>query len=353
MSVALDIGRYEVKIVHIQKTPKGYALLGYGSEPLVSPDKEYDPEKIKFEQSSAAILRLVDRMKIKPKSLKKLVTNLNNQISNVRQVKLMNTEEEDEMKESLQLEARKHIPMDGSDVTIDFQILGEDPQNPEMDNILLVASTQKNLNRHLENVKQMGFPQGIVDADAVAIANSYLVEHGLPEDGAHVFLNIGSTTSTLVVWGRVAPFFTRDIQIGGHHMTKELVDKRNISYNEAENLKKSSEFNVSQAGVASGAEGSFSIAVAEHTIYDSLVDEIRRSLRFYIKESSESNFHKLFLTGGGARTNGLVEFITEKLNIHTEIYNPIAQLHHDMKDVMEDASKYAIAVGLAIRGELE
>ncbi len=177
MSVALDIGRYEIKLVHIQKTPKGYSLLGYGSEPLVSPDKEYDPEKMNKDVASNAVLRLTERMKIKPKGLKKFVTSLNNQVSNVRQVKMLNTEEEDELREALQLEARKHIPMDGSDVTIDYQILGEDPLNMEMLNILLVASTQKNLNSHLDNVKQMGFPQGIVDADSIAIANSYIVEY--------------------------------------------------------------------------------------------------------------------------------------------------------------------------------
>jgi len=35
-------------------------------------------------------------------------------------------------------------------------------------------------------------------------------------------------------------------------------------------------------------EGDFSVSVAEHTIYDNLVDEVRRSLRYYIKESNES-----------------------------------------------------------------
>jgi len=268
-------------------------------------------------------------------------------------MKMMNTDDEDELASSLQFEARKHIPMDGTDALMDFQILGEDPKEMDKLNVLLVASTQKNLEKHLRMIKNFGFRPGIVDSEAVSMANSYVIEHGLPEDGANVFLNIGAVSSTLVVWGRQAPFFTRDIQIGGHHFTKELVEKMDISYQEAEKVKCDPEFNELTLKISGAEQKDFTVSVAEHTIYDNLVDEIRRSLRFYIKESNESYFHKILLVGASTSIKDLDAFIANRLNVAAEVYNPTAQLHHDMHSDITDPGAYAVAIGYAMRGLLE
>jgi type IV pilus assembly protein PilM len=93
--------------------------------------------------------------------------------------------------------------------------------------------------------------------------------------------------------------------------------------------------------------------VAEHTIYDNLVDEIRRSLRFYIKESNESYFHKILLVGASTAIKDLDTFISNRLNVPAEVYNPLAQLHHDAHGEIADPGAYAVAVGYAMRGALE
>ncbi len=353
MSIGMDIGRYQIKIVQLQKTPKGYTLQGFGSEPIFDSGRDYDPERLDEDVIISAAERLLTKMKINPKRVKLLTTGLSNQQSSIRQMKMMNTDDEEELASALQFEARKHIPMDGTDALMDFQILGEDPKEMDKLNVLLVASTQRNLENHLKMVKNFGLRPGIVDSEAVAMANSYVIEHGLPEDGANVFLNIGAVSSTLVVWGRQAPFFTRDIQIGGHHFTKELVEKNEVSYQEAEAMKCSPDFNELTQKISGAEQKDFTVSVAEHTIYDNLVDEIRRSLRFYIKESNESYFHKILLVGASTSIKDLDAFISNRLNVPAEIYNPVAQLHHDMHDDITDPGAYAVAIGYAMRGLLE
>ncbi|NQV30400.1 MAG: type IV pilus assembly protein PilM [Candidatus Marinimicrobia bacterium] len=353
MSIGIDIGRYQIKIVQIQKTPKGYTLQNFGMEPVFDKAKDYDPERLDEATIIAAADRLMTRMKINPRRVKSLTTGLSNQQSSIRQIKMMNTDDEDELSSALQFEARKHIPMDGTDALMDFQILGEDIKEMDKLNVLLVASTQRNLENHLKMIKNFGLRPGIVDSEAIAMANSYVIEHGLPEDGANVFLNIGAVSSTLVVWGRQAPFFTRDIQIGGHHFTKELVEKREIGYQEAEALKCDPGFDELSLKLSGAEQKDFTVSVAEHTIYDNLVDEIRRSLRFYIKESNESYFHKILLMGASTAIKELDTFISNRLNVPAEAYNPIAQLHHDMHGDVLDHGAYAVAIGYAMRGLLE
>ncbi len=353
MNIGLDIGRYEIKLVQLNKSPKGYQLLNYGSEPVYDLSKGYDPERLDESSILSAVARLFSKMKINPKRVKSLTSGLSNQQSSIRQLKMVNTQDEEELKQALQFEARKHIPMDGTDALMDYQILGEDVREMDKLDVLLVASTQRNLNNHLKMLRNMNLRPGLVDSEAIGMANSYVIEHGLPEDGCNVFLNIGAVSSVLVVWGRQAPFFARDIQIGGHHFTREIMEKMELGYKDAEDFKCSSKHTELIDKLHGNAEGNFSVSVAEHTIYDNLVDEIRRSLRYYIKESNESFFHKILIMGGSAGIQGLDEFIANRLNVVAEIYNPFSQLHHDTLEKTEKNSEYATAIGYAMRGLLE
>jgi len=352
MTIALDIGRFELKLVQMQKTSKGFILEKALAEPVFQDLARFDPEKITSDLVVEAGTRLFAKAGIKPRRVKNLISGLSNQHTSIRQVKMVSMDDPEELQEALQLEARKHIPMDGTDAMMDYQILSEDPLELDKVNILMVASTQRNLQNHLGLLQRMGLRPGIVDADAVALANAYIIESGLPDEGTDVFLNVGALSSTLVVWGRRAPFFTRDIQIAGHHFTQELVKRLDISYVEAEELKKQKPLLELVQGQSSG-EGDFRIQVAEHTVFDDLVDEIRRSLRFYLKESNTSTFNRILLTGGAGATPGLAEYIQERLNIPVEFFNPLTQCLHKKDLEVPDPSKFSIAMGMAMRALME
>ena len=61
-----------------------------------------------------------------------------------------------------------------------------------------------------------------------------------------------------------------------------------------------------------------------------------------------SNFKRLFLSGGFAEIKGLKDQISDELRIETEILNPFNKIVSDVK--IENPSKYSVAVGLALRG---
>ena len=50
---------------------------------------------------------------------------------------------EEELLSSMTFEARKHIPMDGSDAVIDYQIFGSNPKEVDKIDVALVACTKK------------------------------------------------------------------------------------------------------------------------------------------------------------------------------------------------------------------
>jgi len=351
MNVGIDLGRKEIKIVRLDKSGDQFKLVDYGAKEVMEGAKVFDPEQIKQTHTVAALSSLMDEMDINPKRVKNLVSSMSGRHVNMKEIKMVEMPS-DEIESSLQFEARKHIPLDGTDAIMDYQILGEDPKELDKVNVLLVASTKKTLEQHLDTLKNTKLKPGLVDSDPLAITNAYVAKNPLPENGVLVLLNIGALSTTIVVWGRGQQYFSREINIAGHHFTKAVMDKANVDYQEAERLKIEkgvNQFQTKSSG-ETGESSSFSIEVADRSIFDEFVEELRRSLRYYAKQTNQSFFQKILLTGGSASLPGLTEFISEKLNVPVEMYNPTLQLGSETISSIENPWKYSVAIGLALRG---
>ena len=146
-----------------------------------------------------------------------------------------------------------------------------------------------------------------------------------------MLLDIGAVSTSLVVWGNQELYFTRDIPIGAHDFVKELAERKDKSYLDAQDLLIHEGVGASSAKTES--DSASMISVADRTVDDSLAEDIRRSLRFYAKTTGQSSFLKIFLSGGGAATPGLDEFINEKLNVPVDIFNPFEALRAQQNNV--------------------
>ena len=229
MILGLDIGRQYIKAVVLDKTKSGHKLVNYGLRLVPEPNQTFDPEKLSQPHWVMAVRELMKEMKINPKRVKHIVTGLNGSHVSVKQITTMDMPEE-ELHSSMTFEARKHIPMDGSDAVIDYQIFGSNPKEVDKIDVALVACTKKTSSAHVELLKEIGFKPGIIDVDPIAVMNSYSYANDLPEEGAIVLLDIGSVSSALTVWGRKDAFFTRDLPIGIHEFVKALSTKLDKDY---------------------------------------------------------------------------------------------------------------------------
>lgn len=347
MILGLDIGRQYIKSVTVEKQRGGeFKLLSAGMRLVPEQHKAYDPESVNKPLITMAVKELMKQQKLNPKRMRNLVSNINGTNVSVRQIMTMDMAN-DELYSALTFEARKHIPMDGTDAVIDFQIFGPNPKEVDKIDVGMVACTKRVLSGHLELLKDAGFKPGIVDADPVALTNAYALANDLPEDGVIVLVDIGSVSSTLVVWGQKDSYFTRDIPIGGHHFVKSLSDSRQMDYVPSQD-------ELYRDGITAFSHQNGSpesgVAVHERNVFDNLVEDIRRSLRYYAKTTNQSFFQKIFLTGGGAATPGLSGFIQEKLSVEVDVFNPLQALIGSENQEIPNQVQYCVAVGLAIRG---
>jgi type IV pilus assembly protein PilM len=85
-----------------------------------------------------------------------------------------------------------------------------------------------------------------------------------------------------------------------------------------------------------------------------LAGEIRRSFDFFRSSSQSGTIHRVYLSGGCARLPGLVEYLSENLEIPFEVANPLRNVKADPKKFDSDyleliAPQLAVSVGLALR----
>jgi type IV pilus assembly protein PilM len=85
-----------------------------------------------------------------------------------------------------------------------------------------------------------------------------------------------------------------------------------------------------------------------------LAGEIRRSFDFFRSSSHSDTIHRVLVSGGCARLPGLVEYLSENLEIPCEVSNPLRNIKADAKKFDPEylkviAPQLAVSVGLALR----
>ena len=348
MYLGLDIGRQFVKMVTVNKTKDGYKVLDAGQRLVPEPNRAFDPDKVDRYHWVMAVKELLRQQGMNPRRVKSVISGISGSSASVKQITTMEMPA-DELASAMTFEARKHIPMDGTDAGIDYQIFGSNEREVDKIDVGLVACTKGVLSSHMDLLKECGLKPGIVDVDPIAITNAFTCIKDMPEDGSVVILDIGSISSTLIVWGQGQQYFTRDLPIGGHNFVKEISSAKDIPYTEAQDLLNSEGF--STLLDSSSSEGE-KLSVTERSVYDNLVEDIRRSLRFYAKQTGQSFFLKIFLTGGAAETPGLTDLISSKLSIECAVFDPFDGLPGADELTITNSSQYTVALGLAVRGGL-
>ncbi len=349
LRVGLDIGSHSIKIALVEKVGPRFRLVKWKCQNLYTGGDRYDPEGPKKSIAVPQMMRMFTDLGIVPKRVKRLASCIGGHLVSAKEISsIMQTEAE--MATSLLLEARKHIPLDGSATVVDYQIMGDDVTDSDKVRVLLVATTRKNYETHQDYLREIELKPGVIDIEALAILNSYIIHSQMPDEGVVIFLNLGAKKTVLSVYGRRDMFFSRDLPVGGQAFTDELMRTYNLDYEEAEKVK--AEQGMKPDLEKKAGDGTSSLSLAEKSSFEKLGDEINRSLRFFVKETGQTVFTHFVVTGGGAMLPELDTYFNNKFNLPIELYNPFNQLDSRVPIEAENPYQMTAAIGLAIRGDL-
>ncbi len=345
-SVGIDVGSHSVKIVHLKRLHEGFKLLNYEIRSTIPEGMEYIPSDLRPDRHAPIISEMLKSLKINTKKVQHLVTCIGGENISIKQIKTIFLPDE-ELESALFFEAKKHLAISGGEMILDYQVLSVEEKTNNM-NVLLVATTKEEMKDHTNILTTVGLTPGIVDAESLAVANVFAL-NSYVEEGVYIVLNIGAHRTNMVVYGPNSKFFARDIDYGGYHFTKDIMKSRNLTFEEAEKYK--FEHGIKGPVVQAQSISLSTLDISEKPTEESIAMEVKRSLRFYVKEAGNSDFRKVLLIGGTAKLNGLVEYLKENLNIETEIYDPFFNLEMPEKFKSKKDPQLALALGLAMRTE--
>jgi type IV pilus assembly protein PilM len=343
-SIGLDIGSHSIKMVHLRKLHEGFKLLNYEIRSTIPEGIEPNLSDLSQDRYAPVLSGMLKSMKVNPSKVKHLVSSVGGDNTSIKQIKTIFLPDE-ELESALFFEAKKHLPISGSEMLLDYQVLNVEEKTNNM-NILLASSTKDLIQNHSNVLMSAGLNPGIVDLEALAVANSFAL-NSYVEEGVFVILNIGAFKTNMVIYGPKVKFFARDISYGGIHFTKDIMKRKKLEYGEAENYKFEHGMKLDEGD--SDSKSIIGLDITQKTTAEMIVQEVKRSLRFYVKEAGNSDFRKILLVGGGSKLIGLDEYIADQLKLETEIYNPFVNLEKPERFSDKQDPQLALALGLAMR----
>ena len=337
--VGLDIGSSSVKAVELKKKGSTYELLNLGLEPL-SQDTIVDGAVMDALSVSSAIEKIFTENKIKTKNV---ATSVSGHSVIVKKITVAAVTEE-EVASAIPYEAQQYIPFDMADVNLSYQILGPPAAGPGFDVMLVAVKREKILN-HTTVLSQAGKLPVVVDIDAFAVQNAFELNFEPPADLMAALLNIGASIMNINIVRGGVPLFTRDVSVGGNQYTDTLQKELDLSFEDAEKLKQGREL----SNISPEAKIPHIRSVSEI-----LLLEIQKTFDFFRQTTSTENIQHIYVAGGTARIEGLVDLLKGEFNIPVEILNPFRKIEFDPRKfdttyVNEIAPRMSVAVGLALR----
>lgn len=339
--LGLDIGSSSVRVLQLSQTAAGYRIEHFALEP-VSQGVVVEKSLQDIEAVSSAIDRAVRQSGARGKTCAIAVSG---SAVFTKTISLPSNLAESDVESQVQIEANQYIPYPLEDVSLDFEVLGRSPRNPDMVDILLAASKSENVENRQDALDAAGLTAGVVDVEAFAIANAFELmreRDGLSKNEAVGIFDIGYDLTTLLVIKGERVIYTREHPFGGNQLLEETMRRFELSREQASFYERGEE-----------APDGWEEEVLEPFELN-IVHQFSRALQFFATSNEYSPVSCIYLSGGTAALPRLAEMVQRELGVTTRVADPVSGLEiapSVASSVLKrNAPNLMVAVGLALRG---
>lgn len=344
--VGLDLGHYAIKAVQLERTASGWKVTRAASVP--TPEESIkDGVVVDTTAMAAAIKSLLKDAHISAGSVFVAVAGASVVVRTVR----IPSMPEATLRKSIKFEAGRYVPTSVADSYIEFEILGEADEENQMD-VLIVAAPKEVVESRIKACEAAGLDVEAVDVEPFAAFRSLVEsdeEHGW-FTGTVALVDIGATTTSMSVVRDGVFAMTRSIPNGGKTLTEALKNYFKLTEEDAESGKR--QLDVSELNDDAKIKENPPLKVLQSHL-DDLVREIRRSLNYYQSQQTDASNNpvtRILITGGGAKLNGVTQYLSHKLQLPAFSAGVLANprfLHSGPPE--ESGLDLAVASGLAMR----
>ncbi len=335
--VGIDIGSSSIKIVELIQNDNIITLKTYG-ELQLGPYGKQDLGKNTRLELEQQIEALVDVLRESKATATSGVMTLQLSTSFVT-VFSVHAKTDEDLNPKIQVEARKYIPVPMSDVTLDWSelpILGNAIESVR--EVLVVAvqhDTQAETFKLLQAVNMTSQPTEIeIFSSLRAVSRS--------DDSTIVIIDLGAETSKLYIAHEGVIRKIHRVFAGGAKATESISKMLEVSFEEAENIKRNYSADAEHASV---------IKKEIVSIFERPLQEFKRVINQFESKSTKK-VSRIIITGGSSSFIDMHKYVSYMLDRDVEQANPFTKVSYPvfMEDTLEEiAPIFTVALGAALR----
>ena len=340
--IGLDITTSSIKLLELTRSGDGYRVESYAAEP--SPPNAINEKAIVDAQAVGdAVRRAVKRSGARSNEV---AVAISGDAAITKIIQMPRNLRDAELESQVEMQADQYIPFPMEEVSYDFEVIGPSEKDPEMLDVLLVATRSENVEQRQASVQAAGLAARIVDVEAFALENACrLLTHQMPDGGMDrniAVIDFGASSTTFSVLRDLKVTYTRDFTFGGQQLTEEIMRTYGLSLEDAGRAKKEG-----------GLPSNYGPEVLDPFI-DDMTQQVSRSLQFFLASGeNRGQPDQILVCGGCANIPGVADVISSKVGIPTEIGDPLGQIKISSRakaqNIRKDATALLTACGLALR----
>lgn len=337
-SFGLDIGATSIKLVALEGKPGAFILKAAHISP--APAKGMLSESpLDAEEMAQSIVKAVKEAGIEAKSVN--VALPENQV--YTKVLEMPVLSDRELASAIYWEAEQYIPVPLTNITLVWNVLKrpDHPTPTDKMEVLMVGAPTMLVSKYQKIISMAGYEINGMETEILATTRSLVLDDKFPTS---LIVNIGAVSTSFAIIRGGVMVFTYSMSIGGAAINRAIATDFGLSPQQAEEYKR-------VYGISGKSLGG-KIGKATEPILNSILGEIKKSIAFYTqKYKDDAPIRQIILSGGTAKLPGIEIFFVNNSGIETAIANPWKVLSSQQmpKNILDNASDYTIAVGLAMR----
>lgn len=343
--IVIDIGAANIKLLEAKYEKEKIMVKNFFVLPTPANSYEngvvFDTEKV-----SDRIKEVLRNSKIKTKNAIVLLTGdtiINREI-------LLPKMKENELQNAVIFEAEQSFPVDLSGYKVDYKIIEE---VEEQYRILLTAVPQAMIDNYVDLVKKCELDLKVIDiAENALVKFTELEMKTMNVSGVICVIDLGASMSRLVIIDDRKFKFGRLIKFGFNEIVSIVSDSLSLKFKASEELllKKYGNYFVENSNVVLVEDREQIMLDNIRRVLLKFCDDISRLIEFYYSRNYGKRIAKIILVGGGAKFKGIEKFLTQNLEINSQMLEGInCVINMSAKSLEEDKVFLANVLGGIIR----
>lgn len=264
-----------------------------------------------------------------------------------------------EIDKALRWEIRQTAQADLNEISLDYLVL-EAQKTKFLGNqigILAVTAPKKEIFEYLALLESVNLNPLAIDIEPLADLAVLDYTRKAAPDGVILFLDFGAGKTSLSIICDNELVSMRPLNVTGNSLTKAVSDYCNISWDEAEMMKKT--FGLAASSAEQTTIEPIDKAIQARNVIlpllENMVQDIEHAFKYFsyqVTQSMITRFDRIILSGGSSLLKGFTPFLRNRLNVEIEILDCLTTFGSLEKLAISDDSgpRLNVALGLALRG---